>query len=253
MNKKSNFILFILIFVFITNNLLFSIDIDKDMSNFEMGLIFKAGSAEIKFTDSGIINELAFLITALRVDFELSSYLKIGVIAGYQQNHFKTQVNAVNLPLSLSFPEENSNSMVLGFAVESEPFSVDDFVLGIHFEFDYYKSFLKSWNIALPIATGTAESRNSFYTASLSFLVKYEGFSTFTPYIGPSLNLISGTLNLSESIMELNAVEDMSYKQNSLIGLSAGIKFEFLNNWDIGIRLNLFSEKSIYISAFYIF
>ncbi len=251
--SKNRYLIVIIIF-FVFTNVLLSTELNEDNDfNFDIGLIFKAGSAEIQFNDSTIINELAFLITALRVDFEISSYIKLGIIAGYQQNHFNTAVNAVKLPLSLSFPEENSNSMVFGFIIESEPFSINDFVLEINFEFDYYKAFIRSWDIDLQIASGSAESKNSFYTTSLSFLFKYEGFANFTPYIGPSLNLISGKLSLSEKIMEIEAIEDMKYRQNSLIGLSSGVKFEIGDNWDIEIRLNLFSEKSLYISAFYIF
>ncbi len=250
---KKTYLIMIIIFFVLTNTLI-SKDTDKDNSlDFDIGLVFKAGSAEIVFNNSELKNDLAFIITALRVDFDISNYIKLGIIAGYQQNHFNDSINAVNLPLSLGFSEDNSNSMLFGFIIESEPFSIDDFVLDINFEFNYYKSFLKSWKIELPIAIGTAESNNSFYKATLSFLFKYEGFANFTPYIGPNLSLISGKLSLSENIMEIEAEEIMKYSQKNLIGLSAGVKFEVGDNWDIGLKLNLFSEKSIYLSAFYIF
>ena len=252
MNKKKHILLFLILLFCV--NLLVSKDSTKDVSlDFDIGLIFKAGSSEIIFNDSELVNDLAFIITALRVDIDISTYIKLGIIAGYQQNHFNNTINAVKLPLSLSLPEDNLNSMLLGFILETEPFSIDDFSLDINFEFNYFKSFSRSWDITLPITSGTAESKNSFFAASINFLFKYEGFANFTPYIGPSINILSGKLNFAENIMEIEATEEMKYKQNSLIGLSSGVLFEVGDNWDIGIRLNLFSEKALCLSVFYIF
>lgn len=223
-----------------------------ETSDFDFGFIFNAGSAKVEFKDSDNYNELAFLMTGLRVNIDISDYLVMGIIAGYQQNHFNDSLNITVLPLSLKLPEENSNSMVLGFIIESEPFSVDDFALDINFEFNYFKSFKKRWDIKLPVIKGKAESTNSFYMAKLSFLLKYDGFSSITPFIGPNLSLISGKLVVYEEIIDIKENVDLHYKQKSIIGLTTGVRFEVGDNWDIVLNLNLFSEKSLSLSVMYV-
>jgi hypothetical protein len=227
--------------------------IDDNSVDFNFALVIKAGHSGIKFTDSGITNSLSFLITALRIDIDLSDYIRVGVIAGYQQNGFADSIDITALPLSLNLPDRNSESMILGFVVESEPFSINDYSLDVSLAFDYYKYFRNKWDINLAIANGTAESSHSFYMVNLSFLFKYNGFSTFTPFVGPTLNLISGNLNVSEQIMDFSQTQIFKYKQEGLIGLSAGVELEIGDNWDIDLKLNLFSENSLCITAFYRF
>ncbi len=221
--------------------------------DFNMGLVFRAGNIEIMFKDSELINELAFMILALKVDYELSDYVKLGAMAGYQQNHFNNPVDATTLPLSLRLEDEKSNSMMFGLSLETIPFSIDHFALNLNFQFNYFKSFLKEWDIDLPIENGIAKTRNSFFSSRIDMLLSYDGFSSFTPFIGPNLHFVSGKLRFEETIAGLDVSEEQEYQQNSLVGLSCGAKFEVGDHFDLTLRLNLFSEKSLYFTATYIF
>jgi len=226
--------------------------LNEEVSNFNLGFVFKAGSMNVNFNDSKTVGELGFLTTGFKVNLDISDYITLSFIAGYQQNHFNNSLNVTGLPLSLNLPEENAKSMVFGFIIESEPFSIDYFSLGIDFEFDYYKSFSQAWAVKLPVIEGVAQTKNSFYTANLSFLFKYDGFSSLTPFIGPNLNMIAGTVSVSEKISDIEESIDMKYRQKNIIGLTSGVKFELGDNWDIELRLNLFSEKTLGLTVLYI-
>jgi len=253
---KRKLVLLIVFFVFInTLSAKYSTKykVDDNSIDFNFALVLKAGHSDIKFTDSDITNSLSFLAMALRVDIDLSDYVTFGIIAGYQQNGFADSIDITALPLSLNLPDRNSESMILGFLIESEPFSINDYSLYVNFSFDYYKFLKNKWDINLAIAKGTAESSNSFYTANLSFLFKYNGFSTFTPFMGPTLNFISGKLSVSEEIMELSQTQIFKYRQEGFIGLSTGVELEIGDNWDIKLKLNFLSKTSFCITTFYRF
>ena len=143
--------------------------------------------------------------------------------------------------------------MLIELFSETNVYTIDYITFNLDFKLNYFKTFLKEWVNDLPIENGIAKTRNSFFSSRIDMLLSYDGFSSFTPFIGPNLHFVSGKLRFEETIAGLDVSEEQEYQQNSLVGLSCGAKFEVGDHFDLTLRLNLFSEKSLYFTATYIF
>lgn len=247
--------LFFLLWVFLFTMGLFSVS-ERNLSgnvDISTGLRLFYSDTKIVFKDDDSEHSLITMIAAFEAKVDISSYLTLGLVAGYNWNHFKDPVIVSSLPLSLTLDNNNYSSMVFGINLRSDPFSFGDFLMGGKGEFLYYKTFKNEWDIELPIVTGSAEAKHSFFQANINLLLKYDGFLIFTPYIGPQLHLLSGKLTVSESVEDIAAEVVIKHRQKNIFGLVGGICAEFADNWDACLEVTLFSKFSVGLNIFYLF
>ncbi len=221
--------------------------------DYSMGLNFNHSRVSVLVGDNNLVNTLNYSYLALELDVGISDYLILGVVAGFNSNHLKDPVDFYNLPLSLRVNEEKFNSMVLGLRAKSEFLSWKDFSFAAGGEYLYFKKYKRELPIQLPLVSGDAMIKNSFNQLSLELLAQYDGFSFFTVFAGPQLNLVHGKYTASETIEELEGEEELSYKQENNIGIAAGARFELGSHFDINLKVNLISKTALSVEVFYIF
>jgi hypothetical protein len=221
--------------------------------DYTAGLNFSYTRTPVLMGDNEIENTLIHSYLALEVDVGVSDYITAGVVAGYATSHFADPVNFYNLPLSLGVSGQSYKSMIFGARARSDFLSWKDFSLRANGEILFFKLFEKESPIQLPIVTGTSAVKQSFSQLTLELLVQYDGFSTFTVFAGPQLYRLKGKITASESIEELEGEEEFAYKQKETMGLTAGVNFELGSNFDLNVKVSLFSKTSLSVEVFYIF
>lgn len=244
-----------LLFLFLIPIILFSVEKKTESYdiNFNIGINFTFNSVKVKFGQDDVKNSMIYPFLALECDVDIFDYLTLGVIAGYNQNHFKEPVDFLHLPLSLRLPKKRTNSMIFGLNLKSEPLSFGDFSIKVRGEFLYFKLFKTQWKIDLPIVNGTAIVKNSFSQISIDLLLQYDGFTGLTFFFGPQFNFLKGKFVTNEEIGSIEAQEILKYKQKNVIGIVSGVNFEVGNHIEINLELNLFSKASLSIKAYYVF
>lgn len=258
MRKKSILLPFLIVLIIVSTGL-FTQETTGETGrktttlNFNVGLNFSYNTASIEIGDDKMENSLNYAYLALEVDVDLMDYLTVGILAGMNQNKFKDPVSFFQLPLSLAFDNEKYNSMVLGLTAKSDFLSFGDFSVQARGQYLYFKQFNKETDITLPIVTGTAVSKNTFSQVSLELLGHYDGFSTFTLFAGPQLNLISGEYTAEETIEAISGEETLSYEQKNSFGVVGGINFDLGNHFTVDVRAALISKTALSAAIFYIF
>jgi hypothetical protein len=225
-----------------------SLDID-----YTTGLNFCYNRVAVLMGDDNIENSLVHSYLALEVEVGLSEYLRLGVAAGFDSNHFADPVDFSNLPLSLRLNEQSQTSMVFGLRANSDFFSWRDVSFKAQGELLFLKLAKKEQDITLPIVTGTSTTKQSFSQLTLELLVQYDAFSRLTVFAGPQLNLLKGKITAAESIAELQGEEELTYKQKNTLGLTGGITYELSSHIDLNVKAGLFSRTSLSVEVFYIF
>ena len=225
-----------------------SVDID-----FSVGLNLAFNSASVKLDGTDAVNTLEYSYLGLQIDAALFDFLTLGLVAGYNSNTLKELVDFSQLPLSLRAGGERFNSMMIGLRANADLFSWQDFSFAPECEILLFKKFKKQLTIQLPIATGSADLKNSFTQISLDLLVRYDGFSNFTLFAGPHLNLISGTITAVETIEGLEGEQSIGYSQEKAFGFTAGIFYELGDHLDISAKLTLLAKTSLSVTLYYIF
>lgn len=231
----------------------------SEPADISRGVDFSAGFRAV-YSDTGIIfpeteenNHLISIVTALEVDVEISDYLAVGVIAGFNWNHFLNSLPVISLPLSLEIDGKSNGSMIFGLNLKSEFFSSGDFSVSGKAEFIYFKQFQQELEIPLEIVTGSAVVKNSFYQARLDLILKYHGFDDVVLFLGPQLYLFNGNLFVSETIGDISGEAELNYRQKSIIGVLGGISVEFGLDWGVSMEISFFSRFSIGAGVFYHF
>jgi hypothetical protein len=224
------------------------IDID-----FSAGLNVEYHSVPVLVGDDEVANTLEFTYLALQVDVGLLDFLTVGVVAGFNSNLFKDPLDFTRLPLSLSTDGERFNSMMFGVRAKSDLLTWGSFSLVANGEILLFKRFTKELPIVLDIVSGTGTLKNSFQQLALELLVQYDGFSGMSIFAGPQLNLINGKMTASELIGNIDAQDELSFHQEKVIGLTAGIYYELGGNLDICAKISLFSQTSLSVTLFYVF
>jgi hypothetical protein len=249
---KNVFFLLILLLVEIS---LFSLEDKSTEDNlaFFTGLRASYSDARVTFDDSDLENSIIHMLFALEVRVDIFDYLSVGVIAGYNINHFQNSLQVTSLPLSLEINQQRSNSMVFGLHLMSEFFSSGDFSIAADGEFLYFKQFEQDVDIDLDIITGNSTIKHRFYQGTLNLLFKYHGLDAIVIYAGPQLNLINGKLTVSETIESIEAEAVLNHQQKNLFGLVGGAVFEFSRDWEVGLEINCFSRLTLSASIFYSF
>lgn len=223
------------------------------------GINFSAGLQAV-YSNTGIIfpeieekNSLISMATALEVDMEISDYLTVGIITGFDWNHFRNSLPVVSLPLSLEIDESSSSPMIFGLTLKSDVFSSGDFSFFARAEFIYFKRFQQELEIPLAVVTGSAVTRNSFYQGRVDLILKYHGFEDFVLSLGPQLYLLQGNFFISETIADISGEVELNYRQQSIVGVLGGISIELGLNWEVSLEISFISRFSIGAGIFYAF
>ncbi len=221
--------------------------------DFTAGLKFCYNRVPVLLGEDKTGNSLVHSYLALEIEAGLKDYLILGVVAGYDTNHFNDAVDFYRLPLSLHVDDQSFNSMVFGVKAKSDFFSWKDFSFVAQGELLFFKLFKKEFPIDLPIAKGTSTVKQSFSQLALELLVQYDGFPGFTVFAGPQLNLLKGSLTASEKIEELEGEEKLTYRQKNKMGIAAGINIELSSQLELNVKVNVISKTSLSVEVFYIF
>lgn len=261
--KKSIRIYFLILFTFITGAAtLFPFDSTESTGtdekktidiDFNVGLNVSFNSAQMKIGPKNTPNSLIYSYLALELDADISDFLTLGLLAGYTDNHFKNPVDFERLPLSLGFDREKHNSVVVGMTAASELSLFGDFSLAPRGEFIYFIPSKRESIITLPIVTGEAVSRCSFYQAAIELLGQYDGFSTVTVFFGPQLYFAGGDYKASETIKDITGAETLKFKQKNIFGVVGGINFDLGEHFNVDLKATLLSKTSIAARVFYVF
>ena len=249
------FILLILpVFIVLSgSSMLHAVKIENgDVPDFSVGLNLSVGSSDIEFSD-GMENSLKSTMILLEVDVDLFDTVTVGFLAGYDMNSFADPVAVTGLPLSLSLERDSNSSMAFGVSVRAEPFRFGKFSLGVNGQFLYVKRFKSEWDIELPIVTGTAVEKHYYMKSGLELLLQYDGLMGFTPFVGPHVHYLDGTLDVEETIETISAEQRLEYKQKNLVGVCAGARFEPLDNLQVEAKVYFISQTAASVQLLYIF
>jgi hypothetical protein len=215
---------------------------------------------ELSFTQVGSLvgtekteNTLNVLASRLVLHVDILDYLSAEILAGYHSAYAKDPIDFTGLPLSLRWDREKFAGLLLGAAVSSIPYTLNDFSLKVRGEFIFVMESEKTWAIDLPLVSGQAIGDNSFTLLTLDATVQYEGFTGVTLFIGPRLNLLSGKFSADESIEDLSGQQEFSYRQKHLFGALAGAVFEIGDNWELHVKAGLLARTEFSLAVFYVF
>jgi hypothetical protein len=247
-----------LLFLFTFSRALSAIEIEEmGGARFSAGLRLAYERAQVKFADEagveGLGNTFTFSALLLELDLKISRNFILKAAAGYGLTHFNDPLLVTGLPLSLDLQPKRNGSVVVGLALNVQPFYWGDFSFHGNGEFIYVKQLTNEWDIQLPIVGGRAVQEHFFYQGTLDVLIQYDGFLGVTPFLGPQFNMIKGRLNMSEDIGSISARRELEYQQKNLLGVCAGARFELGRRWEMMARANFLSRTYFSIEVLYLF
>lgn len=226
---------------------------DSYQIDYSAGLNFCFSRVPVLMGENNLENTLIHSYLALEVEVGVLDFLRLGAVAGFDSNHFGDPVDFLNLPLSLRINDQSYSSMVFGVRVRSDLFSWRDFSFNADAELLFFKPFKKEHTIDLPIATGQSTVKQSFSQVTVELLAQYDGLSSITIFAGPQLNLLKGKMTASETIVDLQGEEKLTYKQKNTLGFAGGVSLELSSHFDLDVKVSLFSKVSLSAEIFYIF
>lgn len=221
--------------------------------NLNAGVTLSYNRTNILVGDDEIDNSLTYPLLAMVLEVELADFLTVGVIAGYNQNSFTEGVDFLKLPLSLRLNNKSNHSMIFGCNLQSEPFAFGAFTIKLKGEFLFFKLFKQQWDLELPIIEGAAAIENSFNQLSVNLSLVYNGMENLTLYMGPHLNVLSGTVKATESIGGLEGEQSLDFKQKNPFGLTAGAVLAIGSHWDLTLEVSLLATTAVAVELIYIF
>ncbi|MEI6614097.1 MAG: hypothetical protein WCL37_04305 [Chrysiogenales bacterium] len=198
-------------------------------------------------------NTFNFLASRLAVKMDIFDYLALEIFAGYHSAFAKNPLDFTAMPLSLRWDRQKFGGLLLGAAIISEPFSLNDFSLKIRGEFTFALEKERTWEIKLPMISGQATGDNAFSLLTLDVTAQYQGFTGVTIFIGPRLNLLHGKFIATENIADLQGQQEFSYRQKNLIGPLAGIAIEIGDNWELNFKASILARTELSLAVFYVF
>lgn len=224
----------------------------KNTFDYNVGFNLAYNNTPVKINDLAINNSLVFSYAALELAIEMKDNLTMGIIAGFNRNYLKDTIASNILPVPVEFNHEKSTSMMLGVNISSEFLLPGDFSFKAGGELLYFKLFENQ--LTLNTGNGTAAFKNSFYRLTLELLAQYDGFSTFTIFAGPHLNMVSGKYTAAETLTDqTEAKESYNYSQRKALGLSLGANFDLGSHFTLDAKLSFISTTSLSIKFFYVF
>jgi len=214
------------------------------------GLAFSYEKIDIKTGDSAAANSLTALSGIAEIAVDISDYLTVGVLAGYNRSTIGSPLNFTTLPLSVQITDKaaNNNGLIWGASVKSEPFSWDDFSLSLKASFVNFSQSAREWSIALNNADGSLNGKLNFFILKVNAVVNYQGLSNFIIFAGPEFSMISGKYNMDETIVDIVGSEEITIKQKSFLTAVAGITWQGFDFFDLTLSGSYFGRKSIALS-----
>lgn len=221
--------------------------------DFTVGLSSALSHTTITVGDNNIKNALKCNYLALQVDYDVNDYLTLGAIVGYNTNELADPVDFTHLPLSLRVQEQTFKSMMFGLRAKSDFYSWKDYSLAAYGEWLFFKRFEKELLFQPPVPDNTATVNNDFNQLALELRAQYDGFTNFTIFAGPRLNLVNGSMIVNETIGSVIGEEKLKFKQKHALGLIGGIYYELNDHFDLSASVTLLCQTSLSVSLFYIF
>jgi hypothetical protein len=220
---------------------------------FNPGLEFSMNSMGILSGTEKTANTFSLLASRMALKMDIFEYLSLEILAGYHFAFAKAPLDFTSLPLSLRWDRQKFQGLLLGAAISSEPFSLNDFSLKIRGEFTFALEKNRTWDIVLSPVSGQATGKNAFSLLTLDVTVQYQGFTGVTIFLGPRLNLLHGKFTASETIADLQGQQEITFRQKNLIGPLAGMAIEIGDNWELNIKASLLARTELSLAVFYIF
>ncbi len=219
------------------------------------GITLAYNSAKIKFDEEAGMgpNTLIYPYLALQLEIDAFDFITLGALVGFNSNHFKDPINVTSLPLSLGFDQDKYRSIMFGVNAYSGFYEIGDFTVIGKGEYLYFKMHRNTFDLSLPIASGSATGANSFSQLNVQLLVQYDGFSNISIFFGPQLNLIDGEFKVEETIADLNAESTLKYHQQKTFGLVGGVNFEVGDNLTVELEAALLAKTGFTARILYIF
>jgi hypothetical protein len=220
---------------------------------FNPGLEFSWNSISSQNGEQKTANTFSFLASRLALKMDIFEYLSLELLAGYHSAFAKDPLDFTSLPLSLRWDRQKFQGLLLGAAISSEPFTINDFSLKVRGEFTFALEKNRTWAIELPQVSGQATGKNVFSLLTLDVTVQYQGFTGVTVFLGPRLNLLHGKFIAAETIADLQGQQEITYRQKNLVGPLAGIAIEIADNWELNIKASFLARTELSLAVFYIF
>lgn len=220
---------------------------------FNPGLEFSYNSISSQSGEQKTANTLNFVASRLTVKADIFEYLSMEILAGYHSAFAKNPVDFNTLPLSLRWDRKKFQGLLLGMALSSEPFSLNDFSLKIRGEFTFTLEKDKIWDVKLPQVSGRVTGENAFNLLTLDVTLQYQGFTGITVFLGPRLNLLHGKFIAAENIVDIQGQQEITYSQKKLVGPLAGMTIEIADNWELNIKASFLARTELSLAVFYIF
>lgn len=224
----------------------------KNTVNLSSGIYFSYNSIPIEAGSADRLNHWRFLYSALRCKLDVSDFLSLGLLAGYQTSSLKDTIDFTALPLSLRMNRTSYPGFLVGAFVHSTPYSGGDFSFVVQGDILFALPVSKTWPLTLPIEAGNATVRESFFLVTGDIWAQYDGFSGFTPFAGARVHLFRGKLKATETLADLEGIEEIKISQHKMFGPLAGVIFEVGSNWEIAIKASLISRLAADLDIRYI-
>jgi hypothetical protein len=217
------------------------------------GLEFSFNSIRCLVGTEKTANTFTVLASRLALKMDVLEYLSLEVLAGYHYAYANDALDFTTMPLSLRWDREKFSGLLLGIAASSEPYTTGDFSLKVRGEFTFAMEKAKTWEIVLPAVSGQATGDNAFTLLTLDATLQYDGFTGATIFVGPRFNLLHGKFTASESIVDLQGQQEISYRQKNFVGVVGGAIIEIGGNWELYIKASLFARTELMLAIVYVF
>ena len=186
-----------------------------------------AGSAKLSGT--------AFLLTS---EFRFPGRFDLNVFAGLGLPKFNGLVFD-NLPFSLEYQGGAVAGFLIGGEIRKKIVEFGDFEIGAASRFVFSFGSNKTWPMTGFAEEGQAGGKPRWSEISLGPTLTYTGYERISPYLNVSLDRLSGTFRMAETMGELEGVESKSIKGQGLVRVSFGAFYE------ASARLGLRAEAAV--------
>jgi hypothetical protein len=249
MGKKTGILLWMMIML---SFLLYPVDFDGTIS-----LQSSLNSITLKYDTGGeeepVLDTLNFITMGAGFATDLTENLKLGLVVGYSLKKYSGPLYFERLPLSLGIENQSFNSMFFGMCTDYRFYYIEYFSFAIAGEVKYFRLFELSRQLDLPIVEGEASIQNSFITATLDLLIKFDQIPGITVYLGPEVYLLSGSFKAVETLGELEGEESVTFNQDRFFSLLGGAQVEVMDVFEVKVEVRFLSHFSVRCEIMYEF
>lgn len=249
MQRKTGTLLWLMV---LTSVLLYSVDLDGTVS-----LQSSLNSITIKYnadgTEDPALDTLNFVNLGAGFATDITENLQLGLMTGYSLKKYSGPLYFEKLPLSLGIENQNFNSMFFGLQADYRLYYIEQFSFVVSGEINYYHLFKVNRKLDLPVVQGETTIQNSFITATLDLLVKFDQIPGMTVFLGPEIHLLSGSFEAVETLGDLEGEESVPFRQERFFALLAGALVEVVGGIEVKVEVRFLSHFSIGCGIMYEF